>query len=234
MLNPEIIEKLMKKTGRSKNTIRHDISILRRDFGGLPINTVAQIYALRNRTSVISKLSQEERSKLPNLAIQKPTTIVQKLTKNSKKKQVKQFIRYETADSFIRAHIDEVNKCYTFRAYTAAFILCRKIIENLLTDIIRKKYPQNILGNIELYYDTSRSRTRDFSEIISNIRRHASDFGPDKTLVERILNKANVFKDDANDKAHSWFHLVRHARELDETHVQDILDMLNMLEKKIT
>lgn len=233
MLNPEIIEYLEKKTKRSENTIRHDISLLRRQFGGLPINTVAQIYALKNKVSVISKLSPEERSKLPNLEIQKPTTIVQKLIKGGKKKQVKQFIKYETTDPFIKAHIDEVNKCYTFRAYTAAFILCRKIIENMLTDIIRKKYPQNTLTNIELYFDVSKRRTRDFSDIISNLRKHASDFGAEKTLLERILNKSNVFKDDANDKAHSWYHVVRRPKELDDAEVQSIIEMLSTLEKKI-
>lgn len=233
MLNPEIIGILKKKTGRSENTIRHDISMLRRQFGGLPINTVAQIYALKNKTSAITKLTPDERSKIPNLHIEKQATIVQKSSKNSKKKQVKQFIKYETVDPFIRAHIDEVNRCYACGAYTAAFILCRKIIENLLTDIIKKKFPQKTLANIELYFDTSRGRTRDFSEILKNLRTRTNDFGAEKILLERILTKADIFKDDANDKAHSWYHIVKRSKELEDAEVQTIIDMITTLEKKI-
>jgi hypothetical protein len=234
MLEPEILKKLVDKTGKSEKTIRNALAKLHQRFSRLSMNQLAQIYAMENGTSVRSKLTPEEKSTLPNFDIEKPITIAKKAPKNGKKRQVKQFIKYETSDSFIRDHISEVNKCYTVRAYTAAFILCRKIIENMLTDIIRKKYPQNTLANIELYFDISRKRTRDFSEILSNLRRHAGDFGAERTLLERILAKADVFKDDANDKAHSWYHIVRRPKELDDAEVKSIIDMISTLDKKIT
>jgi hypothetical protein len=225
MLNPDILAYLVKKTGKKSKSVRNALSGLHQRYSGLTMNQVAQIYAMQHSISVRSKLTPEEKRTFPNLDIQKPTTIVKKIPKNSRKRQVTQFIRYETTNPFIKAHVDEVNKCYTFGGYTAAFILCRKIIENMLTDIIRKKYP----SEVNLYFDASRGRTRDFSEIIKNMRSKAIDFGPDKKLLERALTKADQFKDDANDKAHSWFHIVKSTRELDETHVQDIVDMLAQL-----
>jgi hypothetical protein len=107
--------------------------------------------------------------------------------------------------------------------------LCRKLIENLLTDLIRTKYPQNNLQNVELYFDISRGRTRDFSEIIQNLKKRSTDFGPDKKLLERALLKSEEFKDDANDKAHSWFHILKSPRELDDKNIQDIVDMIGKL-----
>lgn len=111
--------------------------------------------------------------------------------------------------------------------------MCRKLIENLLTDVIRTKYPQNNRQNIELYFDTAKGRTRDFSEIIQNLKKRSTDFGPDKKLLERILVKSQEFKDDANDKAHSWFHILKSPRELDDKHIQEIVDMIGRLQANI-
>lgn len=233
MLNPEIIASLRNKTGKEESTIRKDISLLRRKYGKLPINAVAQIYALENGTSVLTKLSKSERESLPNVEIERPVKVVRK-DKKSRKKMILQFVHYESENPFVNAHIMEVNKAYTYGCFTAAFILCRKILENLLADIAREKYPQNKKENIELYFDTGRGRTRDFSEILSNLRKHSNDFGPDKSLLERILSRADQFKDDANDKAHSWYHIVKSRKELDDTNFQDIIEMIVRLEKSIS
>lgn len=233
MLDPAILSYLMKKTDKKEQTVRNGLAKLHNHYSSLTMNQIAQIYALEHGLSVRSKLSPEEKKSLPHLEIQKPLTIVRKSRNNNRKQQVKQFISYETTDQFIKAHIDEVNKCYTCGAYTAAFILCRKIIENLLTDIIRKKFAQNTPANIELYFDISRRRTRDFSEILKNLRARTSDFGVEKSLLDRILNKSNIFKDDANDKAHSWYHVVKRAKELEDAEVQTILDLITTLEKKM-
>ena len=228
-LSPVILEILINKTGKSEKTIRNAVSLLHRQYSSLTMNQLAQIYALRIGTSVRAKLTREEKETFPNIHIQKPSTITQKITRNNKREQIKQLVTYETSDRFIKAHVDEINRCYTFRCYTAAFILCRKLIENLLTDLIRTKYPQNNLQNVELYFDISRGRTRDFSEIIQNLKKRSTDFGPDKKLLERALLKSEEFKDDANDKAHYWFHILKSPRELDDKNIQDIVDMIGKL-----
>ena len=233
-LDPEIINRLKEKTGLSKTTIRKDISILRRNYGGLPINAVAQIYARTRRTSVLTKLTDEEKALLPNIDIDKPAKIPQKMRGFRRKKRIINFIKYDTDDPFIKSHIIETNKAYTFGCYTAAFILCRKIVENLLTDIVRHKYPPNKKENVELYYDTGRRRTKDFSEIISNLRARSNDFGPDRTLLERMLNRADQFKDDANNKTHSWYHIVRNKKELDDTQFEDIINMIIKIEENLS
>lgn len=231
-LEKKILEKLMKKTGRKEKTIRKDLAILRSNFSGLPINSVAQIYAKKNNTTIHTLLTSEEKNKVPNLEFEKPIKIKQSIPSKKTEKKIIQYLKYDTTDTFIKAHIDEINKAYTFHCYTAAFILCRKIIENLLTDIIRKKYPKMDKSHLEIYFDTSQGRTKDFS-IIKNLRQRSLEFGPDRTLLERLLNKASQFKDDANDKTHSWYHIVRNSKELDEKNVQDIINMIKTLETNI-
>jgi len=227
-LDPEILNRLHKLTTLTEGTIRKEISVLRQKYASLPINTVAQIFAVQRGFSVAQKLSKEERAALPNLEISKPLGI-ERIKKKSKR--VIEFVKYETTNRFIAGHVTETNKAYTSGCYTAAFILCRKIIENLLTDIIRRKYPSNKKQNVEIYFDTCKGRTRDFSEILKNLRKRSKDFGPDKVLLERIIQQSDQFRNDANNKAHSWYHLVRNKKELDDTNFQDIIDMIVLLER---
>jgi len=233
-LNPEIIKKIKQKTGLEESTIRKNISLLGRKYSRLSANARAQIYALENGTSVRQKLTPEEKDSLPHLEIEKPIKITRTDSKKRKKKKISEFVKYETSKPFIKAHIIETNKACSAGCYTATFILCRKILENLLTDIIRKKFPQNKKPNVELHFDTAKGRTRDFSEILGNLRKKAKNFGPDKSLLLRILNRANTFRDDANNKTHSWYHIVRSKQELEDAHFQDIIDMIKDLEDNLS
>jgi hypothetical protein len=231
-LNPEILERLHKRTGLTKGTIRVEIAVLRQKYASLPINTVAQIFAQERGISVLQKLNPEEKAALPNLQINRPLTIVKKQQRVTTKRLI-EFVKYQTSNAFIQGHVIETNKAYTAGCYTAVFILCRKIIENLLTDIIRRKYPSNKKENVEIYYDTGRDRTRDFSEILKNLKKRSKDFGPDRVLLERIIQKSERFRDDANSKTHSWYHIVRNRKEIDDTNFQDIINMITQLEKSI-
>ena len=172
-LDKKILEKLKKKTNKAESTIRKDIALLGATYGKLTPNARAQIYALQNGISVRRRLSKEEKESLPNLEIEKPSKITQKGSKQKRKKII-EFIKYETNDSFILAHIHETNKAYTFGCFTAAYILCRKILENLITDIIIKKFPKE-KKTTEMYFDTKRGRRKDFSEIIDNLKKRAKD-----------------------------------------------------------
>jgi len=223
--------------GHNPQSIRNAISKIRQDHG-VTINAAANEYARRNDIRVSRWLDDEDRESWRKIKSGSSLDGSVRVSKSRRtislpKKKIIEFIEYETKDRFIRAHIIETNKAYTYGCYTAAFILCRKIIENLLIDIIRKKFPQNKKKNIELYFDTSRNRTRDFSEILKNLRSNSSEFGPEKTLIERILNRSKIFKDDANYKAHSWYHLVRTKKEMDDAHIQDIIEMIMKLENSI-
>jgi len=151
---------------------------------------------------------------------------------NIKPKKITKFIEYETDDRFILGHINEVNICYTYHAYTAAYILCRKIMENLLIEIIVKKYP-NKNDNLEIYFDKTKNRIQDLSQILKSLRTKIDDFDAEKSLLDRILNKISIFKDEANNKTHSTHHLLRGPKELDQADVQDILMMIHKLEKSL-
>ncbi len=233
-LNEKILQKLIKELpDLNPQSIRNAISKIGLK-NGITQNAAGKEYGVRNGIKVDRFLDEDDLkdwSSIANKNVQaRPPT--KNKQKPSKPKKIIKFIEYDTQDRFILGHINEVNICYTYHAYTAAYILCRKIIENLLIKIIIKKYPQKN-DNLALYFDKSNNRSLDFSKILKNLRTKISDFGSEKSLLDRVLNRVEIFKDEANRKTHSTYHLLRGSKELDDANVPDILDMIQRLEKSL-
>ena len=78
-----------------------------------------------------------------------------------------------------------------------------------------------------LYITGSSGRIQDLSVLIKNINKIiARRVDPEeRTLLLRITQKAKPFKDDANNKTHSLYHLSS-KKELDEANPQEVLDLI--------
>lgn len=231
-MDPKIVDWLKKKLKDkiSENTIRPAISRIARDNPSLTLNASAEVFAQKHKESVRRFLSPEDRDTLGNLKT-KETTIVRSKPRN--KREITIIAKYDTTDKLLKAHLDEINKTYTFGCYTATFILCRKVLENLFVHhILKKKYPTKSQQHREKYYDFERNRNLDFALLLQNLRESTPDFVTERDLVERICTLAGGFKETANDMAHSLYHLAK-KNEIDEKDFQQILDLLAMLEQSI-
>lgn len=99
----------------------------------------------------------------------------------------------------------EINNCYSYGFFTAALVLSRKLVENLLIDILRKKYPPKN-GGLEIYYIKEKGRFKDLSTLISVLEDKKLEFEPDKKVVNDILNLIKQLRETANASAHSIFY----------------------------
>ena len=232
-LDKKIIEFLAKKLEQAPATIKKNVSLLAHKYPNVTPNARAHLYAQQYRATAWGKLSKEDRQSLPNIEVQKEKVqIKQRVPKNGHKKIIP-IVIYETADPFRKGHIEEINRAYAYKCYTSVFILCRKVIENMLVDVLRAKFPGGTKENKELYFDTTSARYKYFSVILKNFRNKSRDFGTERKLVERIAQLADVLKEKANDKAHSWFHLVRRPKEITDLDVQNIFDLIKNLETSL-
>lgn len=68
--------------------------------------------------------------------------------------------------------IYEANECNERDYPNAAFWLSRKVIENLVTHILAKKYP----SQADLWYDPAKARTLGLSQLIENLHNSKNDF----------------------------------------------------------
>lgn len=230
-LNPKILEKLSRKLGLEKSTVRQQISRLKQKNARCTLNAVAQIYAMEHGVTVMQQLSAEDKASLPHIE-QNSDKIKISVKPKKEREKIKPFVEYHPTEHFIKGHIAELNRAYTYKCYTSVYILSRKIIENLIMDILQKKYPPGAsLENKELYWDVKQKRFKDFSIILKNLYDKKDDFLPAKSkAIERLYQLANKFKTGANDKTHSWFHLVSNASELTDLQMQDMLELVKIIE----
>ena len=50
-------------------------------------------------------------------------------------------------------------------------------------------------------------------------------------IVKKLHTQAKALKDNANDKTHSWYHLVETKKEIDDLGIQTIIELIKQLEK---
>lgn len=104
-------------------------------------------------------------------------------------------------DDFYKRLVEEINLLYVNGLPMSLSILIRKLLENLIIDILRKKYGT---AELSLYYDTSRGRFHDFSVLLRNLDSKKNDFKYitselDSSLIRRI----DQYRETGNSGAHS-------------------------------
>lgn len=231
-LDQKILKKLVEitKGEMTEHSIRNALSKIRRENPSLTLNAAAQVFARKRHSSVARWLKPNDRETLKTLKIERikiPTT------RTRRRKRIVKMATYETDDKLLKAHLDEINRAYTYGCYTATFVLCRKVLENLIVyHILRRKYPKNTKQHRSKYFDFNRNRNLDFNKLLANLRASSSDFGPEKTLAERICQLAEGFKETANEMTHSLYHIAT-KKEMDSKNFQHILDLIKILEKTL-
>ena len=87
----------------------------------------------------------------------------------------------------------------------------------------------------DLVYNTGQRRYHDFSAVLQNLFNKRNAFSPDgEKMIERLNRIVQPFKKEANDKTHSWFHIVKSPSEVDkDKELQPIIEALIVLEREV-
>jgi len=106
-----------------------------------------------------------------------------------------------TTDDFYNDLIDNINQCYQVEVYDGTLVLTRKLLENLVIELLRREYPKSY---VQMYYIPEQQRFRNFSDLIEVFEYRLKDYqsysnGVDGELIKNI----NRFRDSANSDAHS-------------------------------
>lgn len=227
-LKPKTLSKLKRIfPQKSENTLRARISQISSKYG-FTLGAAAEILARQEKKTVWGTLNPEDRKCFRGKEIK-----IIKIKEHRRNNKKETLIFYNTTDKLLDTHIKEINNCYNAHCYTASFILIRKVLENLIIGMIKFKFPSKSKQDKEIYLDPSnRWRTRDFSEIIKNFRNKCTSFErEEERLVLRILQLSEQFKDDANDKTHSLYHLSNKS-ELYDKNPQNIFNLIEQFFKE--
>lgn len=106
-----------------------------------------------------------------------------------------------TTDDFYDDLIANINKCYRIGVYDGTFVLTRKLLENLVIDLLRNEYPKSYL---RMYYIPEYGRFRNFSELLEVFEYRLKDYQSySNGLNDELINDINRFRESANADAHS-------------------------------
>ncbi|MCO8254530.1 hypothetical protein NKF26_12025 [Haladaptatus sp. AB618] len=105
-------------------------------------------------------------------------------------------------DDFFSPLVHDINRSYRAGVDEGTNILTRKLLENLLVEIMRTHF--GVGDSLDLYYNTDERKFKSFSTIIDNFEAEIAKFKPYSTeLDDEFVTKLNHFRENANASAHS-------------------------------
>ena len=117
----------------------------------------------------------------------------------------------------------EVNDCYTAELPNATFFLCRKLIENLLFNILEKKYKHNQ----EKWWNAEYDQPWALSRLIKNLHQNRKDFKPNvKKYIEKAHPLLQKLRNEVNPKAHNIYDYLGTKEDLDKFKINDVVQLL--------
>jgi len=138
------------------------------------------------------------------------------------------FIDVDTfPDDFYRDLIHLINIAYQTEIYPVVPILIRKLLENLLVDILRSHYG---MRDVSIFYDVNHGSFHSFSTLIDNARQKLEDFNWCSDLFNAdLLRQIDKYREQGNASAHSIVMRVR--REDLEKNKDEIIQTVRQLLK---
>lgn len=110
-------------------------------------------------------------------------------------------IEHTFKDDFFSELIIEINRAYSFRLFNSTLILVRKLLENLLIDLLRKKYG---MSKLEKFYNKDRGRFHEFYKLLEILESDLITFKPYSGSFEKpMIQFLNKFRESSNSAAHS-------------------------------
>jgi len=123
----------------------------------------------------------------------------------------------------------EINDAFRYNLPNAVLMLTRKVVENLVYNLMEEKFPTEK----DLRWDTRRDRPLELSRLVSNFSDRASLFdGEQKRLVLKVVSLMGRFRKEANLKAHQIIDYLDDRSELKALKIPDIIELLLKLIRK--
>ena len=138
----------------------------------------------------------------------------------------------ELPDDFYYSLVESINKSFAYGIHSAVDILARKLLENLLIDILRKRFT---MEKTSLFFDEEHGRFHGFNVLLKNFRENLNEFKPVMpTLDRKFVDRLNGFREAGNSAAHTLELEVKEAElEARKDELQFVVRTLVRLYKNI-
>ena len=104
-------------------------------------------------------------------------------------------------DDFYKKLVIAINESWVHRILPAVDVLYRKLLENLLIDILRANYG---LASLNIFYNRNRKHFHHFAQLMRELKKRLNDFKPiEPELNSNLLRRIDKFRLRGNESAHS-------------------------------
>lgn len=130
---------------------------------------------------------------------------------------------------FYRRLEGEINDCYAAGLPNATLVLSRKLVENLVYNILETKYPRDR----PLWWDINHNSPNHFSHLSDTLEMKKKEFVYDqRELLEKLLELLGPFRREANLKTHRMMNYLESKDELGRLKTPEIVQVaLKLLDK---
>jgi hypothetical protein len=192
-------------------TALHSLTYIQLQFTKVNLRRVIRVYLEIEPKEALEKIKYflKKLNLNPNDEILNKYPIIkefiQKELNTSQLMDYKEYLKYDdfnfSDNYFYKNLIEEINKCYSVGAYSAVRILTRKLLENLLIDILKKKYYGK---DDDKFYNKNDGRFHGFNTLLKNFKEAFKD---DSVITNNELGKLisilKKFKEEGDINAHS-------------------------------
>jgi len=132
-------------------------------------------------------------------------------------------------DEFYIKLQNQINRCYTCKVYSGVQILLRKFLENLIIEILRKKYGIGSKEDVEIYYDINNNRFHDFTFLLKNFEEkiEQNDFMGFPAFNKDLIKKISKYRDIANKTTHTLeIDITKDIVDNEKTNIEFLINVL--------
>jgi len=158
----------------------------------------------------------------------RPKKIKVEKAKSGDTPTIKQPLLIDVKGSYPSSNYDpivfEANECNERNYPNAAFWLSRKIIENLVTHILSKKYP----SRPDLWYDKAKARVLNLAQLIDNLHKNRNDFSSPsvKGRIETFKSDVTPMRKAVNRTIHNDYDYLTDRADLKKYKINKIVQNL--------
>ena len=140
-------------------------------------------------------------------------------------------IRGAFPDIFHEKLQDELNSCYNYGCITAAFILSRKLVENLIYSILERKFPEKK----ELWWNNTYNLPLCLTPLIKNLNENKKEFKPNVTkYIGEVIPLAEKIRNESNPIVHDSFRYFESRDELNKFKISHSVQLLVKIYNALT
>lgn len=127
-------------------------------------------------------------------------------------------------DPFSKRLEEEINESYKHGLPNATLILSRKMVENLVYNILQTKFGD---ARPEMWWDEKNKRRLGFGPLLGNLADTRGEFKRDQPqLIAKFLDLVNPFLREANKKAHYIIEYLESVDDIENLKIPEIIQLL--------